>query len=53
MILGLVFRYGVPFVSGLIEKAHRKEHVTPEEWVALLAKIEVSGETLIPKRPDA
>lgn len=51
VIMGLVFQYGLPFVSGLIEKAKKKEMVSIAEWDALLLKIETPGEELIPPRP--
>jgi hypothetical protein len=49
----LVLRYGIPFVSGLIERSQRKEEVTLAEWTALVAKIETPFDTLVPAAPAA
>lgn len=48
-IATLVLRYGIPFVSGLIEKAHKKETVSTEEWAGLLLKVETPFDSLVPK----
>lgn len=48
-IAALVLRFGVPFVTGLIEKAEKKQLVSLEEWVALLAKIETPFDKLVPE----
>jgi len=47
----LVLRYGIPFVSGLLERAERKEPVTLTEWQGLVAKIETPFDTLVPAAP--
>lgn len=52
VIAGLVLQYGVPFVTHIIENAQNNKPVTLDEWNALVAKIQISGESLIPKRPS-
>lgn len=47
----LILRYGLPFAETLLENAGKTDPVTPAEWAALMAKIEIRGEDLIPKRP--
>lgn len=44
----LVLRYGIPFVSGLLERAEKKEPVTLAEWTALVAKIETPFDQIVP-----
>jgi hypothetical protein len=50
-LAGLIARYGLPFVEGLMENAANNKPVTLAEWQALKAKIEIPGEVLVPKRP--
>lgn len=45
----LVLRYGIPFVSALIERAQRKEEVTLAEWQGLVAKINAPFDSLVPE----
>ena len=44
----LVLRYGVPFVTGLLERAERKEPVTLAEWQGLVAKIQIPFDQIVP-----
>ena len=47
-IATLIARYGVPFVSSLIEKSEAKQPVTLAEWTALVSKIEKPFDSFVP-----
>lgn len=47
----LVLRYGIPFVSGLLERAEKKEPVTLAEWQGLVAKIQTPFDQIVPAAP--
>ena len=49
MIAGLILKVGVPFVTDLMAKIEKKEHVTPEEWRGLLSKIDKSFDSFVPE----
>jgi len=47
-IATLVAKYGIPFVEHLIDNVQNNKPVTVAEWASLKAKLEVTGEQLIP-----
>jgi len=50
-LAALALKFGAPFVEGLLNNAKLGADPTVAEWNALSAKIEISGESLIPERP--
>lgn len=49
-VAALAYKFGVPFVSHLIENARTHVDPTPDEWAKLAAKVEIPGEVLVPSR---
>lgn len=48
-VASLVVKYGIPFTEQLIANIANKKPVTPEEWYALLTKINTPFDSLVPK----
>jgi hypothetical protein len=50
-IAALIVKYGLPFTEQLIVNIKNNKPVTPEEWNALILKINTPFDTLVPKQP--
>lgn len=50
-LAALAYKFGSPFVTALIENAHKGADPTPDEWAKLDVQIDTPGEVLIPQRP--
>ncbi len=49
IVASLVVKYGLPFTEQLIANISNNKPVTPEEWNALLLKINTPFDSLVPK----